>query len=65
MSNAVLLLWIVVILELVSPVPAILSFGAIYVLMVRPPWFLRLVQELYAGSGDDQPPVEGVDRSKE
>jgi hypothetical protein len=58
-SKVVVLLWIVVLVELISPVPAVLSFGAAYVLLARPPWFLRLVEELYsdgtAGSagGDD------------
>ncbi len=40
-------LWAVVLLEAVSPVPAILTFGAAYVLLARPPWFSDLVQELY------------------
>jgi len=41
------LLWAVVLLELVSPVPLFLTFGAIYVLLVRPPWFRDVVRELY------------------
>lgn len=41
-------LWAVVLLELLSPVPAILTFGAIWVLAVRPPWFREMVEQLYA-----------------
>jgi hypothetical protein len=41
-------MWPVVLLEIVSPVPALLSLGAIYVLLVRPPWFLAMVRSLYA-----------------
>ena len=44
----IFVLWLVVLLELVSPVPAFLTLGAAYVLLVRPPWFLDLVQRLYA-----------------
>jgi hypothetical protein len=43
------LLWGAVILELVSPIPMVLTFGAIYVLLVRPPWFLDMIQDLYRG----------------
>jgi hypothetical protein len=44
-------LWavLVIALEIVSPVPALLSLGAIYVLLFRPPWFRNLVLELYEG----------------
>jgi len=45
-------LWIVVLIELVSPLPAVLTFGSAYVLAVRPRWFLRMIQELY---GDRSP----------
>ncbi len=47
-------LWVVVILELVSPVPAILTFGAIYVLVARPEGFRRMVEALYSPSGDPE-----------
>ena len=47
MSRNVLLLWAVVLLEIVSPVPALLTLGAIYVLLVRPAWLPALVRELY------------------
>ncbi len=47
-------LWLIVLLELVSPVPALLTFGAIYVLLVRPPWFLDLVVHLYADADEDE-----------
>ena len=43
-----LLLWAVVIVELISPIPAFLTFGALWVLLTRPPSFLALVHELYA-----------------
>jgi hypothetical protein len=41
------LLWVVVMVEIVAPVPAFLSLGAAYVLLARPRWFLDLVHELY------------------
>ena len=47
MTRNVVLLWAVVLLELVSPVPAVLTIGALYVLLVRPAWFPALVRELY------------------
>ena len=37
----------VVLLEIVFPLPAVLSLGAVYVLVARPAWFPRLVRELY------------------
>jgi len=43
----VLLLWVVVLLELVSPVPAVLTLGTVYVLVARPAWFPALVRRLY------------------
>jgi len=46
-----LLLWLVVLIEFLSPVPAFLTFGAAWVLLFRPPWFLELVRALYAGAG--------------
>ena len=41
-------MWPVIVLEIISPVPAVLSLGAIYVLLARPPWFLAMVRTLYA-----------------
>ena len=41
------LAWSVVLLELIAPVPAVLTFGAVFVLLARPPAFLRLVERLY------------------
>ena len=41
-------LWVVVVLELVLPVPGLLTLGALYVLAARPGWFLSLVESLYA-----------------
>lgn len=40
-------LWAVVLLEAVSPVPLVLTFGAAWILLARPRWFLRLVENLY------------------
>ena len=48
-SNTLFILWMVVILELVSPLPALLTFGTIYVLLFKPPWFRNLVRQLYSG----------------
>ncbi len=47
------LLWSIVLLELVSPLPAFLTLGAIYVLLVRPDWFRRWVNDLYAIAPDE------------
>lgn len=47
------LLWAMILLELVSPIPAFLTLGAIWVMFLRPPWFLHLVQQLYGESPDD------------
>ena len=47
MSRIILLLWAVVLLEIVSPFPAVLSLGAVHVLLMRPAWFPRLVRRLY------------------
>ena len=41
-------LWLFVVIEAVSPVPAFLTVGAAWVLVARPPWFKRLVDDLYA-----------------
>ena len=51
MTKTEWLLWAVVILEIVSPIPAVLSLCMIYVLLVRPPWLPALVRELYADQG--------------
>ena len=51
MTRTVLLLWAVVFVEIVSPIPAFLSLGAVYVLLVRPPWLPGLVRELYRDRG--------------
>ena len=40
-------LWLVVLVELICPVPAVLTIGAIVVLATKPPWFRRLVDDLY------------------
>ena len=41
-------LWLVVALEIVLPVPGILTLGAVWVLARRPAWFAEIVRELYA-----------------
>jgi hypothetical protein len=46
-SRTLVLLWSIVVLEIVSPVPAVLTAGAIWVLLARPAWLPRLVRELY------------------
>jgi hypothetical protein len=46
-SKVVVLLWLAVAVEILSPIPAFLSVGTIYVLLFRPPSFYRLVQGLY------------------
>ena len=51
MSKTVLLLWVVVLVEIVSPIPGLLSLGAVYVLLVRPGWFPAIVRELYGDRG--------------
>ena len=45
---ALALIWAVIVLELISPIPAFLTIGAVWVMLTRPPSFLRLVQRLYA-----------------
>ena len=49
-------LWLVVLLELVLPVPGFLTLGALYVLAARPPWFLDMVIRLYGEPGRRDPP---------
>ena len=43
----VALLWAIVLVEVVSPVPGVLTLGALYVLIARPSWFPALVRRLY------------------
>ena len=52
MSKTPWYLWAVVLLELLLPVPGLLTLGAIWVLVVRPPWFLDVVQRLYGPRAD-------------
>ena len=47
MSNILVWLWLIVLLELVLPVPGLLTIGAIYVLIARPPWFPEVVRSIY------------------
>ena len=53
MPRTLILLWVVVLLEMLSPIPLFLTIGAAWVLLVRPPWFRRVVLELY----DSYPPT--------
>ncbi len=46
-ANLTLVLWVIVLLEFVLPVPAMLTFGAIFVLLFKPPWFPKMVRQLY------------------
>jgi uncharacterized protein YhhL (DUF1145 family) len=52
-------LWLIILLEIVAPFPAFLTLGAVYVLLARPPEFLRLVHDIYGiprrGNAQDQP----------
>ncbi len=48
-----MLLWAVVLIEIVSPVPAFLTFGVIWILLTRPAWLPGLVGELYAEDARD------------
>jgi len=40
-------LWLIVLLEVISPIPAFLTIGAIIVLLTKPPWFRQLVDDFY------------------
>lgn len=61
-SAPLALLWLLVAIEFFSPVPAFLSFGAAWVLLFRPPWFLRLARALYAQAGDGDAGPRGAER---
>jgi len=45
--GTLLLLWLIVVVEFVSPIPGALTIGAAWVLLTRPAWFLTLVHHLY------------------
>ena len=45
--STLVLIWLLIALELISPLPAFLTLGAVWVMLERPPWFLRLVLRLY------------------
>ena len=47
-NRLVAYLWAIVVLEILSPIPLLLSLGAIYVLLFRPPWFRKAVEDLYS-----------------
>ncbi|MEM6926056.1 MAG: hypothetical protein AAF602_03940 [Myxococcota bacterium] len=53
MSRVVALLWVAVVIEVVSPVPGLLTLGAVWVLLARPDWLPKLVDQLYAE--DEEP----------
>jgi len=46
-GSLTLKLWLIVLLELISPIPAFLTIGAVIVLLTKPPWFRQLVEDLY------------------
>ncbi len=46
-SSLSLKLWLIVLFELISPIPAFLTIGAIIVLLAKPPWFRQMVDDLY------------------
>ena len=46
-TGTLLLLWLIVIVEFVAPIPGVLTLGAAWVLLTRPTWFLTLVHRLY------------------
>ena len=46
-TRTLVVLWAIVVLEILSPLPMLLSLGAAYVLLFRPPWFRKLVLDLY------------------
>ena len=50
-SNLLLTLWLVVALEVVLPIPGILTISTAWVLLTRPPWFADIVRDLYARQG--------------
>ena len=50
-GGSLTLLWLIVLVELISPVPALLTFGAIWVLLFRPPRFPELVRSIYDRPG--------------
>ncbi|MFC1851538.1 hypothetical protein ACFL27_15185 [candidate division CSSED10-310 bacterium] len=37
----------VIALEFVSPIPLFLSFGALYIMIMKPPWFVKFIRQLY------------------
>jgi hypothetical protein len=45
---------LVILLEFISPVPLFLSFGAVFILLVRPRWFLRFVRKLYTVQQEEE-----------
>jgi hypothetical protein len=45
--STLVLIWLVIAVELVSPIPLLLTLGAVWVMLVRPPAFLDLVLRLY------------------
>lgn len=46
-TRIVALLWALVVLEALSPMPLALTGGVAWVLAVRPRWFLELVKTVY------------------
>ena len=46
-TGTLLLLWAIVVVELLSPIPGVLTIGAAWILLTRPAWFLTLIHRLY------------------
>jgi hypothetical protein len=42
-----ILIIIAIAIEIVSPIPLFLSFGALFIITMKPKWFLRFTQNLY------------------
>lgn len=41
------LLWALIVLEILSPIPLALTLGSAWVLATRPGWFLEIVRNVY------------------
>lgn len=46
-TSTLVALWVVVVVEMLSPFPGVLTIGAAWVLVARPRWFFDLVLRLY------------------
>jgi len=56
MENFRVVYWCIVaaiILEALSPVPFVLTLGALYIMIGKPRWFELFVRQLYSSDGAD------------